>query len=226
MKKLDTAGVLVYTGQAGLIGGLVLNLVVVILWCLFTGGSPYGPVPAAAAETVAMSEELELHHWIVYKADAVQDDMEVAYHLEEALALATDPEHHSLLDGLLEVHHAGGGALHISDTIDEIMHSAGHSEPEEPLELLHASLVHLLLEEGNISEARTQTEHLVALATGTVREQGQEILEAQTKGDIETAKRLVAELIAGQQLHTADHTPAPAHTPTPPMGGGMAGMGH
>ena len=52
MKKLDTAGALVYAGLAGLIGALVLNMVVVILGSLIFGASP---VVVAGGEAVAPS---------------------------------------------------------------------------------------------------------------------------------------------------------------------------
>ncbi len=198
MKRLDAIDNMIYLG----LSGAVMSILGVFLIGVITSVGSAAPEPHLMEVPVRgeLSKVAELHLWIVYKANAVHNDAEVAYHLERALALATDAGHQSLLQGLLIEHGPEGHSKQVSDTIKEIMKLAGRHEPGLSLESLHASLVFVLLEEGDINEARTQTEHLIALATGTVKEQGRKMLEAQTAGDIETAKKLAAELIVGQQL--------------------------
>ena len=168
------------------------------------GGTPAPtatPAPNVATPASGeLSKVAELHHWIAHKAVAAQNDEDVVYHLEKALALATGAEQKSLLEGLLREYRTGGQSTHVSDTIKRIMESAGRSQPDLAFESLHASLVYVLLEEGDITEARAQMDHLEALATGTVKGQVQKIIEAHSRGDIETAKKLAAELIVAQQL--------------------------
>ena len=151
------------------------------------------PLSIELEVAVPMNEVAELHHWIAYKASIAQNDMETNYHVEQALALATDAQHRSLLDGLLREHLPAGHFFHSEDTMKEILELAEKREPELSFTMLHASLAHLLLAEGNSGEAQEQVEHLVALATGPEKEQGQKILDALATGDTEAAALLLAE---------------------------------
>jgi hypothetical protein len=152
------------------------------------------PLPIELETAVPLSEVAEQHHWLAYEASIAQNDMETNYHVEQALALATDADHQSLLDGLLREHLPAGHFFHSEDTLIEILELADKRKPELSFTLLHASLAQLLLAEGSIDQAREQVEHLVALATGPEKEQGQKVLETLTAGDAETAAQLLAEL--------------------------------
>ena len=152
------------------------------------------PLSIELEVAVPMNEVAELHHWLAFKASIAQNDMETNYHVEKALTLAIDADHQSLLDGLLREHLPAGHFFHSEDTMKEILELAEKREPELSFARLHASLAQLLLAEGSIDEALEQVEHLVALATGAGKEQGQKVLEALTIGDAETAARLLAEL--------------------------------
>lgn len=173
------------------IGGIGTIAVVFLADVILAGASATSV--DIGATSLEVSEVGELQHWLAYKASVAQDDMETNYHVEKSLALATDADHQSLLDGLLRQHLPAGHFFHAEATIIEIMDLAEKREPELSLERLHASLAHLLLAEGNTGEAQVQVEHLVALATGTEKEQGQKILDALTTGDAETATTLLAE---------------------------------
>ncbi len=151
------------------------------------------PLSIGLEVAVPMSEIAELHHWLAYEASKAQNDMETVYHVEKALELAIDAEHQSLLDGLLREHLPAGHFFHSEDTMVEILELAEKREPDLSFTLLHASLAQLLLVEGNIGEAQEQVEHLVALATGTEKEQGQQVLDALAIGDTGTATTLLAE---------------------------------
>ncbi len=152
------------------------------------------PLDIELEVAVPLSEVAEQHHWIAYQASLAQNDMETNYHVEKALALAEDAEHQSVLDGLLREHLPAGHFFHSEDALLEILELAEKREPGLSFTMLHASLASLLLAEGSIDEAREQVEHLVALATGTEKEQGQKILETLTAGDTETATTLLAEI--------------------------------
>ncbi len=152
------------------------------------------PIPIELEVAVPMNEVAELHHWLAYEASIAQNDMETNYHVEKALTLATDAQHQSLLDGLLREHLPAGHFFHAEDTMKEILELAEKREPELSFDRLHASLANLLFEEGNIGEAQEQVEHLVALAAGPEKEQGQKILDALATGDTKTASLLLAEL--------------------------------
>ena len=175
-----------------IIGGLGTTFVVFAAEKILANVSSQ-PISIELEVAVPMSEVAELHHWLVYEASIVQNDFEANYHVEQALALATDAQHQSLLDGLLREHLPSGHFFHAEDTMVEILELANKRNPELSFTLLHASLAHLLLTEGNTSEAQVQVEHLVALATGTEKEQGQKILDALTTGDTETASLLLAD---------------------------------
>ncbi len=114
------------------------------------------PLSIELEVAVPMNEVAELHHWIAYKAATAQNDMETNYHVEKALTLATDAQHRSLLDGLLKEHLPAGHFFHAEDTMKEILELADKRDPGLSFTLLHASLAHLLLGEGNISEAQEQ----------------------------------------------------------------------
>ncbi len=152
------------------------------------------PLTIELEVAVPMNEVAELHHWLAYKASIAQNDMETNYHVEKALELAIDAEHQSLLDGLLKEHLPAGHFFHSEDTMIEILELADKREPDLSFTLLHASLAHLLLGEGNIGEAQEQVEHLVTLATGTEKEQGQKIMDVLTSGDTEVASLLLTEV--------------------------------
>jgi hypothetical protein len=169
-------------------------VLVVFLAGVLVGQVAAAPVPIELETAVPMSEVNELHHWLALEASIAQNDFEAVYHVEQALALATHAEHQSLLDGLLREHLPSGHFFHVEDTMIEIMELANKRNPELSFTLLHASMAQLLLEEGNTDLAREQVEHLVTLATGTEKEQGQQVLDALTAGDTETASSLLAEL--------------------------------
>ncbi len=152
------------------------------------------PLSIELEVAVPMSEVGELHHWLAYEASIVQNDFEAVYHVEQALDLATNAEHRSLLDGLLREHLPSGHFFHAEDTMVEILELAEKRNPGLSFTLLHASLAQLLLEEGNTDLAREQVEHLVTLASGSEKAQAQQVLEALTNGDTEAASLLLAEL--------------------------------
>lgn len=195
--------VLVWLKILTLIFGGVGTILVVFLADVVIGRMAAAPRPVELEVAVPMTKVAELHHWVAYKASTVENDFEANYHVEQAFALATDAEHQSLLDGLLREHLPAGHFFHIRDTLKEILELAGKHDPELSLALLHARLAHLLLEEGNIDEAREQVEHLIALATGTEKEQGQKILDALTAGDTETGALMLDEL-SGEEVNHHD----------------------
>ncbi len=176
-----------------IIGGLGTTAVVFTAEIILANVSNQ-PLSIELEVAVPMSEVAELHHWLVYEASIAENDFEANYHVEQALDLATNAEHQSLLDGLLREHLPSGHFFHAEDTMVEILELAEKREPELSFTLLHASLAHLLLTEGNIGEAQEQVEHLVALATALEKEQGQKILDALATGDTETASLLLTEL--------------------------------
>ncbi len=187
--------VLVWLGILTLIVGGIGTLAVVFLADMILTGVSEQPVSIDLDVELKLSEEEVLHHWLVYKASVAQHDMEANYHVEQAFALAVDADHQSLLDGLLRQHLPSGHFFHARDTMTEILELAEkHHEPEPSLGLLHARLAEVLLENGDAVLAQEQVEHLVALATGSEKEQGQQILNALTAGDSETASQLLAEL--------------------------------
>ncbi len=175
-----------------IIGGLGTTAVVFTAEIILANVSSQ-PISIELEVAVPMSEVAELHHWLAYEASIVQNDFEANYHVEQALILATDADHHSLLDGLLREHLPSGHFFHAEDTMVEILELANKRNPELSFTLLHARLAHLLFTEGNTGEAQVQVEHLVALATGTEKEQGQKILDALATSDTETATTLLAE---------------------------------
>ncbi len=83
----------------------------------------------------------------------------------------------------------------------EILELANKRNPELSFTLLHASLAQLLLEEGNTDLAREQVEHLIALAAGPEKEQGQKLLDALAAGDTETASLMLAEIAGEEENH-------------------------
>ena len=176
-----------------LVGGIGTIAVVFLADVILASVSDV-PLDIELETAVPLSEVAELHHWIAYQASVAQNDMETNYHVEQALTLATDAQHQSVLDGLLREHLPAGHFFHSEDALIEILELAEKRKPELSFARLHASLAQLLLAEGSIDEAREQVEHLVALATGAGKEQGQKVLEALTIGDAETAARLLAEL--------------------------------
>ncbi len=187
--------VLVWLGILTLIVGGIGTLAVVFLADMILAGVSEQPVSIDLDVELKLSEEEVLHHWLVYKASVAQHDMETNYHVEQALVLAADAEHQSLLDGLLREHLPAGHFFHSEDTMKEILELAEKlREPEASLGLLHARLAEVILERGEAALAREQVEHLVALATGIEKEQGQQILDALTAGDSETASQLLAQL--------------------------------
>ncbi len=185
--------VLVWLSIVTLVFGGGVAVVVVFLASVVVGQVAAAPVPIDLDTAVPMSEVAKLHHWTALEASIAQNDFEANYHVEQALALATDAEHQSLLDGLLREHLPSGHFFHVEDTMIEITELSNKRNPGLSFTLFHASLAQLLLEEGNTDLAREQVEHLVTLATGTEEEQGQQVLEALTAGDTETASRLLAE---------------------------------
>jgi hypothetical protein len=185
-----------------LVGGIG-TLAVVFLADVILERVSAAPMSVELEATVEMSEVAELHHWAAYKATTVQNDFEANYHVEKALALATDTEHQSLLDGLLREHLPSGHFIHTEVTLIEILESGNAHEPELSFSPLHARLAYLLLAEGNIGEAQEQVEHLVTLAAALEKEQGQKILDALTTGDTDTASLLLAEF-AGEEVNHHD----------------------
>ncbi len=184
--------VLVWLSMVTLIFGGGVGLAVVFMAGPLTDAMAAAPMPIQVEAAPQMPKVAELHHWLAYKAATVQNDFEANYHVEKALDLVTDAEHRSLLDGLLREHLPAGHFIHTEGTLEELLGAS--LEPHESLDLLHANLAQLLLDEGNIGEAQEQVEHLVVLATGPEKEQGQRILDALTAGDTETASSLLAEL--------------------------------
>ncbi len=176
-----------------IIGGLGTTAVVFTAEIILANVSSQ-PISIDLEVAVPMNEVAELHHWLAYEASTAQNDFEANYHVEQALTLATDADHQSLLDGLLREHLPSGHFFHAEDTVVEILELANKRNPELSFTLLHASLAHLLLAEGNTGEAQETVEHLMALATGTEKEQGQKILDALTAGDTQTASLLLTEL--------------------------------
>lgn len=96
------------------------------------------PVPPAGVEQVAMSEEMELHHWAVYKAVKAQNDATAYAHLQKLMVMATDPKHKSLLDGVLREHLPAGHFIHTELTMKELL--GDRPEPDLTLEEIEAKL--------------------------------------------------------------------------------------
>ncbi len=176
-----------------LVGGIGTIAVVFLADVILASVSDV-PLNIELETAVPLSEVAELHHWLAYQASLAQNDMETNYHVEQALALAMNTDHQSVLDGLLREHLPAGHFFHSEDALLEILELAEKRKPGLSFTMLHASLASLLLAEGSIGEAGEQAEHLVALATGPEKEQGQRILDALAAGDTETAMLLLAEL--------------------------------
>ncbi len=96
------------------------------------------PVPPAGVEQVAMSEEMELHHWAVYKAAQAGNDTAAYAHLEKLMGMVTDPKHRSLLDGVLREHLPAGHFIHTYLTMKELL--GDRPEPDLTLEQIEAKL--------------------------------------------------------------------------------------
>ena len=96
------------------------------------------PVPPAGLEQVAMSEEMELHHWAIYKATKTENDVPAYAHLEKLMKTVTDPKHRSALDGVLREHLPAGHFIHTWMTMKELL--GDRSEPDLKLEEIEAKL--------------------------------------------------------------------------------------
>ncbi len=97
-----------------LIVGGIGTVAVVFLADVILASVADAPLDIELEVAVPLSEAAELHHWIAYQASVAQNDMETNYHVEQALTLATDAEHQSLLDGLLREHLPAGHFFHSS----------------------------------------------------------------------------------------------------------------
>ena len=187
--------VLVWLGILTLIIGGIGTLAVVFVADAILAGVSTQSVSIDLDVELKLSDEEVLHHWLAYKGSVAQHDMEANYHVEQALALAVDADHQSLLDGLLREHLPSGHFFHAEDTMREILELAEQfPEPEASLGLLHGRLARVLLVKGDAVLAQEQVEHLVALATGTEKEDGQKILDALRAGDSATASQLLGDL--------------------------------
>lgn len=98
-----------------------VSLILIIAGLFSAGGSQAAEPPPADGVALEMSEVAELHLRLAYKATTEQNMEEATYHIEKALALVTDPEHQSLLDGLLKEHLPEGHFVHAEGTIKEIL---------------------------------------------------------------------------------------------------------
>ena len=96
------------------------------------------PVPPAGVEQVAMSEEIELHHWVIYKAAKRENDAPAYAHLEKLMKTVTDPKHRSALDGVLREHLPAGHFIHTWMTMKELL--GDRSEPDLTLEEIEAKM--------------------------------------------------------------------------------------
>lgn len=96
------------------------------------------PVPPAGVEKVAMSEEVELHHWAIYKAAKEQNDAAAYAHLQKLMGMVTDPKHLTLLDGVLREHLPAGHFIHTYLTMKELL--GDRSEPDLTVEQIEAKL--------------------------------------------------------------------------------------
>ncbi len=96
------------------------------------------PVPPAGVEQVAMSEEMELRHWAIYKAAKAQKDTPAYAHLEKLITMISDPKHKSLLDGVLREHMPAGHFIHSWMTVKELL--GDRTEPNLTLEEIEAKL--------------------------------------------------------------------------------------
>lgn len=154
------------------------------------------PIGVAGVEEVAMSEESELHHWLGYKiALAAQDDIHVVYHVQKAFALATDPKQKSVLDGVLVEHMPAGHFIHTKNILKELLGTK--AEPASSITQLEARLALGLIKGNKMAEAREQVQHLITATTSPTKEAAQEVLEAITRGNLEAATRLLADLSGG-----------------------------
>ena len=171
-----------------IVGGLA-TLAVVFLADVVLARLAAAPVTSEAV-AVEMSEALELHQWLAYKAVLVENDKEANYHVEQALALATERGHRSDLDGLLREHLPSGHFVHVRQTLKDWLDA--RPEPGLPQEQLEMQAALALLKDGNVDEAQAQVQHFIA--SGIEREAGEKILEAITEGDLEAATRFLGEL--------------------------------
>ncbi len=96
------------------------------------------PAPPAGVEAVAMSEEMELHHWAIYKAAKVGNDTTAYAHLEKLMVMVTNPKHRSLLDGVLREHLPAGHFIHTYLTMKELL--GDRPEPDLTVEQIEAKL--------------------------------------------------------------------------------------
>ena len=102
--------------------------------------------PMAQRETaVAMTDVMEMHHWLAYWAAKEKDAPKVNHHVSLALILATDPRHRSDLDGLIREHISEEQFIHTQKTLKEWL--GGRPEPGMTPEKLEVKLALALLKE-------------------------------------------------------------------------------
>lgn len=154
------------------------------------------PVGVAGVEAVPMSAESELHHWLGYKvALAAMDDKDVVYHVRKAFALATDAKQKSALDGVLVEHMPAGHFIHTKNILKELLGTK--AQPSQPPVQLEARLALVLLKENRVEDARAQVEHFTTVASDSIKEVAQQVLDALQKGDLESAGQRLTELSGG-----------------------------
>lgn len=96
------------------------------------------PVPPAGVVQVAMSEEMELHHWAIFKAAKEGNDAVAYPHLNKLLEIITDSKHRSTVDGVLREHLPAGHFIHTWMTMKELL--GERTEPEMTVEQIESKL--------------------------------------------------------------------------------------
>lgn len=141
--------------------------------------------------SIEMTDILEMHNWLAYWAAKEQDATKVNHHVSMALALAKNPKHKSDLDGLIREHVSEGHFIHTQKTLKEWL--GARQEPAMPHEKLEVKLALALLKERKLEDAQAHVQ--ICIASGTQKVTGEKVLTALTKGDIDYANRLLAEMM-------------------------------
>lgn len=89
------------------------------------------PVPPAGLDQMAMTEEVELHHWAIFKAAKATNDTAAYPHLNKLLEMITDSKHRSAVDGVLREHLPAGHFIHTELTMKELL--GDRTEPDMTL---------------------------------------------------------------------------------------------
>jgi len=151
---------------------------------------PVAKARIGSAETLGA---LEMHHWMAHHALRSNDAKHANHHLSHALDLVKDDEHRRGIERILEL----VGKNRLEDAAHHTVQMvAAKITPEISMERMHLRLALGSLDAADVREARHHVDHYVEAASAHDKAHATELAAVLKKGDVESAKKRLAHLLA------------------------------